>query len=95
MTRMCEIHCWEITQCSRATECVARKNPDTPCWEIACELKSYQEKFNICRDCIVYLSKKKNEVLSHDELVNILAKKAPEPVLQKYPAFFNEQQLNV
>ena len=85
MTRMRTTQCWEIMKCVKAEDCVAWKNPETPCWKIASELKNYQKKFNICDDCIVFLSQQGNKISSDLDISAILEKKAAKPVMQKCP----------
>jgi len=47
-------------------DCLARSEPETPCWEIAKNVVSYQEVFNTCRNCIVYfIHKKIQEILKN------------------------------
>jgi len=68
--------CWEIMQCDKSKNCPARKHPETPCWEIAREqADDYRNFYNICRDCIVYVLKADNSVLSNQEVRNIMAAK--------------------
>ncbi len=71
MSPIQELSCWEIMQCG-AEECVARKNPDTPCWEVVHEMGYFQSTLNICKDCIVFVSKQNPPVLTARELANIL-----------------------
>ena len=56
MSLSTDLKCWEITQCGNEN-CPARGEPDTPCWEIAKRLESFQCALNICNDCIVFLIK--------------------------------------
>ncbi len=74
MSPIQELSCWEIMQCG-AEECVARKHPETPCWEVAKELDYFQNAYNVCVDCIVYISKQEPSVLSDRELALILERK--------------------
>ena len=48
--------CWEIMNCDNL-DCLARQEPETPCWEIAKRVEDYRSVSNTCRDCIVYLFK--------------------------------------
>lgn len=75
MSPIQELSCWEIMQCG-AEECVARKHPHTPCWEIVHEMGYFQSTLNICKDCIVFVSKQNPPVLTAGELANILEHKA-------------------
>jgi hypothetical protein len=64
--------CWEIMKCEGTESCPARKHPDQPCWEIAGEMDDYRKAFNICKDCIVYMLKADNSVLTKQEMKAIL-----------------------
>ena len=54
--------CWEIMECNpddvTTQRCPAYK-ANKPCWEIKREIDEYL--FNICKDCIVYISKKTDD----------------------------------
>jgi len=67
--------CWEIMKCEGTEDCPARKRPDLNCWEIANEMDDYRKAFNICKDCIVYMLKAENTVLSKQEVQNIMNQK--------------------
>jgi len=67
--------CWGITDCKDSEECLARKNPDKPCWEIASEACDHRSAFDICKDCIVHILKADNAALSEHELQSIIAHK--------------------
>ena len=67
--------CWGITDCKDSEECLARKNPDKPCWEIASEACDHRSAFAICKDCIVHILKADNAALSEQELQSIIAHK--------------------
>lgn len=75
MSPIQELSCWEIMQCG-AEECVVRKHPDTPCWEVVHEMGYFQSTLNICKDCIVFVSKQNPPILTASELANILEHKA-------------------
>jgi hypothetical protein len=67
--------CWEIMKCEGTEDCPARKHPDQNCWEIAREMDDYRKAFNICKDCVVYMLKADNSVLSKQEMQTILKQK--------------------
>ena len=48
------VKCWEIMNCENP-DCLARLEPEIPCWEIAKRVKAYHNISNTCRDCIVYI----------------------------------------
>ena len=64
--------CWEIMKCEGSDDCPARKHPDLDCWELAGEMDDYRKAFNICKDCIVYMLKADNSVLTKQEMKAII-----------------------
>jgi hypothetical protein len=68
------LKCWEIMNCDNL-DCLARSEPETPCWEIAKRIGDYRDVSNTCRDCVVYLLQKNPSALSKKELQNILRQK--------------------
>jgi len=62
-------------QCG-AEECVARKNPHIPCWEVVSEMEYFQSTLNVCKDCIVYVSKQRPSILTDQELASIMEYKS-------------------
>lgn len=54
--------CWEITECSeeRKSTCSAFIDKTKPCWELN-RMICNRETGQICEDCIVYMSKKKQK----------------------------------
>ena len=66
--------CWEIMNCNNL-DCLARHEPETPCWEIAQRNETYQNTSNTCKDCVVYILKEETHVLSKKELHNIIIEK--------------------
>ena len=70
-----DLPCWEIMKCEGTDDCPARKHPDMNCWEIASELDDYRKAFNICNDCIVYMLKADNSVLTKQEMQTIIQQK--------------------
>ena len=67
--------CWEIIKCEQPDECPVRKQASTPCWEVASQMDDYRSVLNICKDCLVYVSKQKDSVLTEDEIFSILQTK--------------------
>ena len=63
--------CWEIMNCDEL-DCPARREPETPCWEIAKRIEDYRNVSNTCKDCVVYILKEKTSVLNKKELQNII-----------------------
>ena len=66
--------CWEIMNCDDL-DCPARREPETPCWEIAKRIQDFRNVSNTCKDCVVYLLKGETSVLSKEELQNIIKQK--------------------
>ena len=84
MASVREWPCWEITKCVSEDCCLSREQAvhAKPCWEIASELDDYRSALNVCKDCIVYVSKQTSSSLSEAELEAIIsAKKKVECVL--------------
>ena len=63
--------CWEIMNCDNLN-CPARREPETPCWEIAKRIENYHNVSNTCKDCVVYILKEETSFLSKKELHNII-----------------------
>ena len=66
--------CWEIMNCDNLN-CPARREPETPCWEIAKRVEAYHNVSNTCRDCVVYILIKETSVLSMNKLKNLIEQK--------------------
>ena len=66
--------CWEIMNCDEL-DCPARREPETPCWEIAKRIQDFRNVSNTCKDCVVYLLKGETSILSKEELQNIIKQK--------------------
>ena len=73
MTLRSEWACWEIMKCDESQKCPAMESSSKLCWELIQEADSYS--FNICRDCLVYVSKQKDSQFSKEELLSIMAQK--------------------
>ncbi len=71
MTSYSDLKCWEIINCDHL-DCLARSEPDTPCWKIAKRVEAFRDVSNTCRDCIVYLLQKEASVLSKKEIQEAL-----------------------
>ena len=63
--------CWEIINCDNL-DCLARSEPETPCWKIAERIEAFRDVSNTCRDCIVYLAQQETSTLSKKEIQEIL-----------------------
>ncbi len=73
MSLRSEWPCWEIMKCHESQKCPAKDNTSKLCWEIIEEVDSYS--FNICKDCLVYVSKQKDSQFTKEELLSIMAQK--------------------
>ena len=71
MTLYTDLKCWEIINCDHC-DCLARNEPETPCWKIAKRVGSFRDVSNTCRDCIVYLLQNETSVISNKEIFEIL-----------------------
>jgi len=72
MNSYSDLKCWEIINCDHL-DCLARREPETPCWEIAKRVEAFRDISNTCSDCIVYLFQKETSVLSKKEIQGILS----------------------
>ncbi len=73
MSPFSHLPCWIIMNCAEDKECPAKLNPHKDCWEVFGEVDS--TAFNICQDCIVFLSRQEESVLSHQEMEQIMMRK--------------------
>ena len=73
MSPFSNLPCWVIMNCAEDKKCPAKSNPDQNCWEIFCAVEN--GAFNICRDCIVYISRQEYSVISRQEMEQIMMKK--------------------
>lgn len=73
MSLRSEWSCWEIMKCNDSQKCPAKENTSKLCWEIIQETDRYS--FNICRDCLVYVSKQRDSQFSKEEILSIMAQK--------------------
>jgi len=66
--------CWEIMKCDpeQAKKCPAYRS-SKPCWEVIRELDVCW--FNICRDCLVYITKQQDSIFSKEEILSIMSQK--------------------
>lgn len=79
MTLISQWRCWQIMQCDPDARCSAKEHPAEECWNVIGSNDPCS--FNICRDCLVYVVKKKDAVLSEEEIRSILAHKGIELVV--------------
>jgi hypothetical protein len=68
-------------KCHESQKCPAKDNTSKLCWEIIEEVDNYS--FNICKDCLVYVSKQKDSQFSKEELLSIMAQKGVDVLDEK------------
>ena len=93
MTSFRNIPCWEIMKCSGTEDCPARKEPDALCWEIAEKLGTSQSYMDICRDCIVYVVKTDNSILSQKEIDAIMKHRNLGKPVTQCPAYTHRDNI--
>lgn len=81
MKHIINLKCWEITDC-QDVDCIARQEPEKPCWEIAKQIHDGYDPFEICKECVVYLLKLETGTLTRLELENIIKTRR---ILLKHP----------
>ena len=70
--QIANLKCWEIMNCDNQ-DCLARNEPETPCWEIAKHIKEgLYDPSKICRECVVYLLKQESSMFTEEDIDNIL-----------------------
>lgn len=73
MSPYSELPCWVIMNCRDNNKCPAKEQPQLNCWDIFSEVD--EKVFNICRDCLVYLSRQEESILSRQEMDQIMLAK--------------------
>ena len=90
-----ELPCWEITKCT-SEECSLYRQPVAhakPCWELARDLDDYRSALNVCKDCIVYVSKQGSALLSEEELEKIVSNKMECVLATKCPNLGEDKKI--
>ncbi len=66
--------CWEIMKCKAedVAKCPAF-HTEKACWEAMREIDVCS--YNICKDCLVYVTKQKDSILSQEEILSIMCQK--------------------
>jgi cell division GTPase FtsZ len=59
--------------CAEDKKCPAKLYPNENCWDIFKEADS--SSFNICQDCIVYITRQEDATLSEKEVEQVMLKK--------------------
>ncbi len=67
--------CWKIIGCNKKEQCPVGQQEGKQCWEIVREMDDYRTAMKICEDCLVYLSKEENSVLTADDIEAIMTRK--------------------
>jgi len=73
MSPFSKLPCWVIMNCAEDKQCPAKQYPKEDCWEIFSEIDN--SSFNICQDCIVFISRQEEAVLSSKEIERVMLKK--------------------
>lgn len=73
MSPFADLPCWVIMNCAEDKKCPAKENESQDCWEIFSEVD--KRTFNICQDCIVFLSRQKISAISRSEMEQIMNNK--------------------
>ena len=73
MSPYSKLPCWVIMNCADNNRCPAKEMPYRDCWEIFSEVD--RKAFNICQDCLVYLSRQEESILSRKEMDQIMLAK--------------------
>jgi hypothetical protein len=71
VSRLREMQCWEIIKCNRKKQCLSGGDQTKTCWERVKDDDACS--FHICIDCLVYVAKQHNSLLSEEEFSSILA----------------------
>lgn len=74
-------------QCSGSENCPSRLFPGLPCWEIAKNLGTSHYVLDVCLDCIVYIIKANEPILTENELVEIFEFREVMRFTGKCPAY--------
>lgn len=95
MKKMSGWPCWKVMNCGiQRVHCPAYHQPETPCWEIARKLNDYRRLYDICSDCIVYVFKQENSVLSDQEIEAIMKHKVVcAPTSTAHEVFVSESKI--
>ena len=70
MSPFSQLPCWIIMNCAEDKECPAKLNPHKNCWELFRDVDV--SAFNICQDCLVFISRQENSVVSNQEMEQIM-----------------------
>ncbi len=80
MPKQSVLPCWKLIQCNRKNKCLLAENKEQPCWEMV--EKDIACSFHICLDCLVYLAKQDNSIITDEELCSILSKRHAKGIKQ-------------
>jgi hypothetical protein len=70
MSEQLTMPCWEIIQCNNEETCLLAENDKKACWEMVEDADA--QLFHICMDCLVFLAKHKDSILTKEECNRIL-----------------------
>ena len=80
MSKQSELPCWKLIQCNQKQKCLLGGDEKKPCWEMVKEDSACS--FNICVDCLVFLAKQDNSIITDEELCSILSKRHAKGIKQ-------------
>lgn len=83
------LNCWEIIECKESANCQAKQFPDVPCWEIEQVCNNRHSILDVCLECIVYIVKADEPVLTESELLEIAQYREVMKFVQKCPVYDN------
>jgi hypothetical protein len=70
---------------SEAAEKCPAFQAEKPCWEVMREIDVCS--FNICKDCLVFITKQNNSIFSKEEILSIMCQKGIDVTGRRCPQF--------
>ncbi len=70
MSIQSEMPCWEIIQCNKKATCLLAEDEKNRCWELVKDDDACS--FHICVDCLVYLAKHEDSILTEKDFHSLL-----------------------
>lgn len=70
--------CWEVIGCGKQGRCQVWKMAVAgakPCWEVVGSFDDYRSALNVCGDCLVYVLYQDKQILTPNEIAEIMARK--------------------
>ncbi|MDD3814697.1 MAG: hypothetical protein PHZ02_08625 [Desulfocapsaceae bacterium] len=79
-------------KCDEGNKCPAREQSDKMCWEITQEMDA--RSFDICKDCLVYVSRQKDSGFNKEDILSIMAQKGLNVVERRHRCRCSQLQSN-